>query len=94
MNFGIRIKYYQRLLSFKKAKYFPEAAQPEITELYWLDRDLNFNDNKHIVLSTTYFSFKEILDILYQNNQRNLQFYIHSHQAQKIIGDKGLVKLK
>ena len=94
MKFGIRIKYYQRSLSFKRAKYFSSSSQPEVTELYWLGKDLNMKDNNRIVLSTDQFSFKEILDIIYHHNHTNKEFYIHSHLSEKIIGSKGLINFK
>lgn len=93
MKIGIAVKYYLSLLKAMKSQEQSKISVQK-NELYWLKEssELKLLDKKHIVLSTNDFSFKEILEIIAQNNSPQFIFYIHSHLSGKIIGDKGLIE--
>ena len=93
MKIGIGVKYYVSLLTAMK-KDQSSGINVQKNELYWLKEssELNLIHQKHIVLSTAIFAWKDILEIIAQNNSPQFIFYIHSHLSGKIIGDKGLIE--
>ena len=94
MKLGIAFKYYSFILNLLFIKSNIGEKRVQKNELYWLKESLELSTikEKHIVLSTEFFSFKEILRIIAQNNSPQIFFYIHSHISNKILGYKGLIK--
>lgn len=93
MKAGILVKYYLSWIQFLIQKELKAENMPQKNELYWLNHSSEFDQLKvkHVVLSTSKFTFKEILEFIAQNNSSQISFYIHSHLSEKIIGTKGMV---
>lgn len=93
---GIKLKYGISMMSHMlKNKMQTPQFFPLKNELYWLNSSSELNNllNKHIVLSTTNFTYQEILAILNQDNSSKKSFYIHVNQQDFVIGDQGIITI-
>lgn len=87
---GIRTKYFLSLLQHRRLKNV--AKHPEKKALVWLEKDHDVQLTRgHYVLSTSEFSYLEILNFIATHHAEDRKFYIHSHRSQKIIGDEGVM---
>jgi len=93
MKAGIVLKYYFSVLKSRVKSEKKSEIEIQKNELYWLNKssELNHLKEMHIVLSTEFFTFSDILRMISQNNSSQKSFYIHSHLSGKIIGSQGLI---
>ncbi len=93
---GIKLKYILSVVQhvLKKQIHTPQRL-PLKNELYWLNAssELNKLPNKNIVLSTTHFTYQEILAILNHHNSSKKSFYIHANKHDFVIGDQGIITI-